>query len=137
MAIMLITHDLGVIAEMADEVVVMYLGLVAERGPVDDIFHAPKHPYTRALLSSIPSISGAIPHPYNRPTGCPFHPRCPEYMKGVCEEREPRLVEVGQNQKASCFLYEGAWESPSRIIHSADHAGTCFTLTQQRKRDQE
>ena len=119
MAIMLITHDLGVIAEMADEVVVMYLGLVAEMGSVDDIFHASKHPYTRALLSSIPSIgsvprvklptiAGAIPHPYNRPSGCPFHPRCPEYMKGVCEEREPRLVEVGEKQKASCFLYEGA-----------------------------
>ena len=88
MAIMLITHDLGVIAEMADDVVVMYLGRVVEEGPVDDIFHAPKHPYTRALLRSIPSvdspprrklptISGSIPHPYNRPPGCPFHPRCP------------------------------------------------------------
>ena len=85
MAIMLITHDLGVIAEMADDVVVMYLGRVVEEGPVDAIFHAPKHPYTRALLRSIPSvdspprrklptISGSIPHPYNRPSGCPFHP---------------------------------------------------------------
>jgi peptide/nickel transport system ATP-binding protein len=119
MAILLITHNLGVIAEMADEVVVMYLGLIAERGSVDDIFHAPKHPYTKALLASIPSIdseprvrlptiSGSIPHPYNRPTGCPFHPRCPSYMKGVCEEREPNAVSVGDGQEVSCFLYEGA-----------------------------
>ncbi|MBA2598518.1 MAG: ABC transporter ATP-binding protein, partial [Chloroflexia bacterium] len=95
MAIMLITHDLGVIAEMADDVVVMYLGRVVEEGPVDDIFHAPKHPYTRALLRSIPSvespprrklptISGSIPHPYNRPPGCPFHTRCPDFMPGLC-----------------------------------------------------
>ena len=119
MAIMLITHNLGVIAEMADEVVVMYLGLIVERGHVDDIFHAPKHPYTKALLASIPSIeseprirlptiTGSIPHPYNRPTGCPFHPRCPSWIKGVCEEREPDPVPVGDGQEVSCFLYQGA-----------------------------
>ncbi|MCA9808675.1 MAG: ABC transporter ATP-binding protein, partial [Cyanobacteria bacterium HKST-UBA06] len=79
-SIILITHDMGVIAEMADDVVVMYLGRVVERASVDDIFHAPKHPYTRALLRSIPSvlaeprtklatIAGTIPHPYNRPIG--------------------------------------------------------------------
>ena len=94
----LITHDMGVIAEMADDVVVMYLGRAVEKGPVDDIFHAPKHPYTRALLRSIPSImatprtklatiGGSIPHPFNRPAGCPFHPRCPEVIAGVCDER--------------------------------------------------
>ncbi len=91
MAIMLITHNLGVVAEMADDVVVMYLGRVVEQGKVDDIFHDPKHPYTKALLQSIPSIesvprvklptiSGSIPHPFNRPTGCPFHPRCASFM---------------------------------------------------------
>ena len=117
MAIMLITHDLGVIAEMADEVVVMYLGRVVEEGPVDDIFHAPKHPYTRALLRSIPSvqaasriklptISGSIPHPYNRPPGCPFHPRCPDFMPGICDEHEPQLVQVAEGQEAACFLYD-------------------------------
>jgi oligopeptide/dipeptide ABC transporter ATP-binding protein len=119
MAIMLITHNLGVIAEMADEVVVMYLGRVVEKGAVDAIFHNPQHPYTRALLHSIPSIggaprvklptiSGSIPHPYNRPKGCPFHPRCPSYLKGICEQREPELVLLGQGQEAACFLYEGA-----------------------------
>src|SRR5215208_2836462 len=116
MAIMLITHDLGVIAEMADDVVVMYLGRVVEEGPVDDIFHAPKHPYTRALLRSIPSvdspprrklptISGSIPHPYNRPPGCPFHTRCPDFMPGLCNVVEPVLAAVGTGQMAACFLY--------------------------------
>ncbi len=116
MAIMLITHDLGVIAETADDVVVMYLGRVVEEGPVDDIFHAPKHPYTRALLRSIPSvdspprrnlptISGSIPHPYNRPPGCPFHTRCPDVMPGLCNVVEPPLVPVAARQMAACFLY--------------------------------
>ena len=116
MAIILITHNLGVVAEMCDEVVVMYLGRVVERGPVDAIFHAPKHPYTRALLRSIPSIrapirtklptiAGSIPHPYNRPSGCPFHPRCPDFMSGVCDRSEPSPRVVGDGQTASCFLY--------------------------------
>jgi oligopeptide/dipeptide ABC transporter ATP-binding protein len=121
MAIMLITHDLGVIAEMADEVVVMYLGRVVEEGPVDDIFHAPKHPYTQALLKSIPSvqsesrvklptISGGIPHPYNRPAGCPFYPRCPDFMPGLCNEYEPGLTQVGERE-AACFLYKEVCEA--------------------------
>ena len=117
MAIILITHNLGVVAEMADDVVVMYLGRVVEEGPVDDIFHAPKHPYTQALLRSIPSIestprvklptiSGSIPHPYNRPSGCPFYPRCPDFMAGMCDKAEPDLLAVSEQQKVSCFLYQ-------------------------------
>ena len=117
MAIMLITHNLGVVAEMADDVVVMYLGRVVEEGKVDDIFHDPKHPYTKALLQSIPSIesaprvklptiSGSIPHPFNRPTGCPFHPRCASFMPGRCDKAEPVLADVGDGRKASCFLYQ-------------------------------
>ncbi len=115
-AIIFITHDLGVIAQMADYVTVMYLGLVMEQGPVDQIFHAPKHPYTRALLESIPSIhtepridlptiSGSIPHPFNRPAGCSFHPRCTEFMAGVCDQQTPALIPVGEKQLVSCFLY--------------------------------
>ena len=115
-AIVFITHDLGVIAQMAHYVVVMYLGRVAEEGPVEQIFHAPKHPYTRALLKSIPSVSvaprtllptiaGSIPHPLGRPRGCPFHPRCPDAIPGVCAERVPALRPVGPTQLASCFLY--------------------------------
>jgi oligopeptide/dipeptide ABC transporter ATP-binding protein len=116
MAIILITHNLGVVAEMCDAVAVMYLGRIVEEGPVDAIFHTPKHPYTQALLRSIPSvhatartllptITGSIPHPYNRPAGCPFHPRCAEYMPGVCEKSEPPLSAVGAGHEVSCFLH--------------------------------
>jgi peptide/nickel transport system ATP-binding protein len=121
MAVILITHNMGVIAEMADDVVVMYLGKDVEKGPVDDIFHAPKHPYTKALLCSIPSllapprvqlptISGSIPHPYNRPHGCPFHPRCAEATPGVCDREEPVPVLVG-DQRVCCFQYNEAFIS--------------------------
>ena len=122
-AIIFITHDLGVIAQMADHVVVMYLGRVMEQGPVDDIFHAPKHPYTRALLRSIPSlhgttrmplpvISGSLPHPFNRPTGCPFHPRCADFLADRCASAVPILAAVNAQQSASCFLYHDAAEAP-------------------------
>ncbi|MCC7045790.1 MAG: ABC transporter ATP-binding protein [Alphaproteobacteria bacterium] len=115
-AIIFITHDLGVIAQMASYVVVMYLGRIMEEGPVDDIFHAPKHPYTRALLRSIPSlygktrvalpvISGSLPHPFNRPAGCPFHPRCVDVMADRCTARVPSLQSIAARQSASCFLY--------------------------------
>ncbi len=114
-AIIFITHDLGVIAQMADYVIVMYLGRVMEQGPVGAIFHQPKHPYTQALLRSIPSvnaaariqlptISGSIPHPFNRPPGCPIHPRCPQYMAGVCNLSTPAIQPVGE-QSVACFLY--------------------------------
>ncbi|HUO64603.1 MAG TPA: ABC transporter ATP-binding protein [Terriglobales bacterium] len=116
MAIILITHNLGVVAEMCDEVAVMYLGRVVEQGPVDTIFHDPKHPYTRALLRSMPSIEarvrsrlpvieGSIPHPYNRPAGCPFYPRCPDFMPGRCDQIEPPSVSVGDGHEAACLLY--------------------------------
>jgi peptide/nickel transport system ATP-binding protein len=123
MAIMFITHDLGVVAEIADDVAVMYLGIVAERGNVDSIFHDPKHPYTRALLRSIPrmgrkthqrldSIRGMVPHPYNRPTGCPFHTRCDEFMEGYCERILPPTIPLDGTSLESpretrCLLYGG------------------------------
>ena len=117
MAIMLITHDLGVIAEMATDVAVMYLGRVVEQAPVDAIFHAPKHPSPRALLRSIPRmrarsrerltpIAGSVPHPYDRPSGCPFHPRCASFMAGTCDRQTPSLRPVGDRHAVSCFLYE-------------------------------
>jgi oligopeptide/dipeptide ABC transporter ATP-binding protein len=113
MAIMLITHDLGVIAEMADNVVVMYLGRAVEEAPVDALFHAPQHPYTKALLRSIPSIraqartrlpviAGSVPHPYERPRGCPFHPRCLESISGRCEESFPEERQLGNGHRVSC-----------------------------------
>ncbi|MBM3627944.1 MAG: ABC transporter ATP-binding protein [Alphaproteobacteria bacterium] len=121
-AIVFITHDLGVIAQMASHVVVMYLGRVMEEGSVDAIFHAPRHPYTRALLRSmpgmhgetrvaLPTISGTLPHPFNRPSGCPFHPRCEEAIAGRCQARVPVLRPVGGGQSASCFLHHDEAEA--------------------------
>ncbi len=117
MAVMLITHDLGVVAEIADDVAVMYLGTVAEQGEVDAIFHAPKHPYTQALLRSIPklglakgerlaTIRGIVPDPYNRPIGCPYHPRCDSFMPGKCDRITPLPVAV-DGQTVRCLLYGG------------------------------
>jgi oligopeptide/dipeptide ABC transporter ATP-binding protein len=122
-AVIFITHDLGVIAQIARDVVVMYLGRVMEQGPVDDIFHGAKHPYTRALLRSIPGlqatprvplpiITGSLPHPFNRPRGCPFHPRCEDVIRGECDRRVPALQPVGERQRASCFLYHDAEAGP-------------------------
>lgn len=122
-AIIFITHDLGVIAQMADHVVVMYLGRVMEEGPVEDIFHAPRHPYTKALLRSIPSlhpetrtplpvISGALPHPFNRPSGCPFHPRCDDVMPERCATAVPALQASGPRQAVSCFRVSDVAETP-------------------------
>ena len=118
MAIMMITHNMGVIAETADDVVVMYLGKIVEGANVNDIFYNPKHPYTIALLKSIPkigkkvrarleSIKGMVPDPYNLPSGCRFHTRCPSYIRGVCEKGEPPEVEVAPEHRAACFLYGG------------------------------
>lgn len=118
MAVLLITHNLGVVAQVARRVVVMYLGKVVEEGDVRDIFSRPKHPYTQALLKSIPrlahtktntqlaAVEGSVPSPYERPEGCPFHPRCPHFIKGVCEVIEPNLLEVESDHRASCLLYD-------------------------------
>ncbi len=116
MAIMFITHDLGVVAEIADRVAVMYLGLVVESGDVYTIFSEPKHPYTRALLRSIPqvggkvrqrldSIKGMVPDPYNRPQGCPFHTRCTEKIAGLCNRVLPERTTVGEGHEVRCLLY--------------------------------
>ena len=113
-ALMLITHDMGVIAEMADDVAVMYLGRVAEFGPVHQVFAAPRHPYTRALLRSVPNIlaeprqrlatiGGVVPSAAARPTGCPFHPRCPEALPGRCMAELPPAVPA-DHPGASCWL---------------------------------
>ena len=117
MAIMFITHDLGVIAKMADEVAVMYLGKVVETADVDATFHDPKHPYLRALLNSIPRlgrtggtrlkpISGMVPDSFDLPPGCLFHPRCPDFMPGLCDVQEPAYAQVGSAEHwAACHLY--------------------------------
>jgi len=117
MAIMFITHNLGVIAEMASEIVVMYMGKQVERAATVDLFYEPKHPYTRALLQSIPkvgrktgvrlaSIEGMVPDPFHLPTGCVFHPRCPSFMPGKCDKIAPTWKQLIGNHWVSCLLYQ-------------------------------
>ncbi len=123
LSIMLITHDLGVVAEVADEVTVMYLGRTMEQAGVYDLFRAPRHPYTRALLGSMPrvdlkrgtrltQIKGMVPSPFARPAGCPFVTRCPERRMGICDRAVPNLYELG-GRTSRCFehdpRYADAW----------------------------
>ena len=115
MSVMMITHDLGVIAEVADDVVVAYAGKAVEYADVKTIFKHPKHPYTKALYDSIPRltdtkkrrlevISGIVPNPLDFPSGCRFHPRC-KFAKSFCKEEEPPLEEVNSSHKVRCFIY--------------------------------
>jgi oligopeptide/dipeptide ABC transporter ATP-binding protein len=116
-AIILITHDLGVVAQMCDRVAVMYAGRLVEEGSVGTIFAEPLHPYTAALLRSIPSrasnrgalavIEGTVPNLVHPPPGCPFAPRCPQRMPR-CTERVPMLVETHPGHQVACFLHGGA-----------------------------
>ncbi len=118
MSIMLITHDLGVVAEVADEVAVMYLGRVVEQASTEEIFAHPKHPYTRALMQSIPgmgtgrktrlkTIKGSVPDPFSQLNGCPFHPRCEEAKKGICDVGErPELMTLKSDHQVACVLYQ-------------------------------
>ena len=123
MSVLFITHDLGVVAEIADEVVVMYLGRDVESGDVDSIFHEAKHPYTRALLQSIPrydsrenkrlfSIKGTVPHPYARPAGCPFHPRCDDFIAEQCDSIDPPRRRLNAAHSVRCLLYSDPGEAP-------------------------
>lgn len=117
MAILFITHDLGVIAEMAEDVVVMYLGKVVEKTDVQTLYESPKHPYTRALLESIPkvghkqegplrTIEGMVPSPFDIPRGCPFHPRCAHFMPGVCDTLPPAETPLEPpSHTVRCYLY--------------------------------
>jgi len=116
MAMIFITHDLGVIAQIADEIAVMYLGTIVERGPVRDVLKSPQHPYTRGLMEAIPSLDrldarlfsvpGDIPSPSNRPSGCPFHTRCRERIAGLCETTRPSLSWPGPGRSVRCHLAE-------------------------------
>lgn len=116
MSILLITHNLGVVAETCDQVVVMYLGQVVEQANTVQLFSEPKHPYTEALLRSIPRlgqrtvgridpIKGMVPDPYNRPKGCAFHPRCDKFITGLCDQKEPPLHRLENGAMVRCFLY--------------------------------
>ncbi len=114
-SIQFITHDLGVIAGMADDVVVMYLGRIVEASNVREVFHNSKHPYTRGLMNSIPSlaggkkrlepIKGVVPDSFEVPPGCGFEPRCPQAME-ICRTKMPELKEVAPGHTTACWLYE-------------------------------
>lgn len=117
MSVIYITHDMGVIAEVSRSVAVMYLGRIVETGDIDSIFYAPKHPYTRALLESIPrlgkvrgtrltTIDGMVPDPFSIPKGCSFRDRCRNVIPGVCETSAPGLIKISNDQTAACFLYD-------------------------------
>ncbi|MEA2007561.1 MAG: ABC transporter ATP-binding protein [Chloroflexota bacterium] len=116
MAIIFITHNLGVIAQVADEIEVMYLGKILERGTTKEIINQPQHPYTKALLKAIPrldhigerltAISGDIPSPLSRPTGCPFHTRCEKMMPGICDVKMPNPTQLSDTHIVYCFLHE-------------------------------
>ena len=115
MAIMYISHDLAVISEVADDIIVMYLGLVMEYASADELLDNPRHPYTRALWRSIPRvdgeltelvpISGSIPSPFMVHPGCPFFSRCEERIPGTCDAIRPPLVEISPGHKVRCILY--------------------------------
>ena len=117
MAILFITHDLAVVAEMCDEVAVMYLGRIVEHAPVREIFKNPKHPYTRGLLNSIPklglgrkarltAIEGVVPQAINMPPMCGFYDRCTERIEGTCNTQNPAVTPIAENHTVRCFLYE-------------------------------
>jgi oligopeptide/dipeptide ABC transporter ATP-binding protein len=115
MALVLITHDLGVVADVADRIAVMYAGRVVESGAVRDLYRRPAHPYTQGLLRSVPRvdqkgkeltpIAGSPPDPAHIPPGCPFHPRC-GYARQRCREEEPLLRTVGIGRVAACHYAE-------------------------------
>ncbi len=115
MALLFITHDLGVVAEIADDVAVMYLGKIVERASADVVFNEPQHPYTQSLLRSIPKIAmkreeldpirGMVPSPFRRPNGCTFHPRCPKAME-ICRRVVPTVTHLNENHTVQCLLYE-------------------------------
>ncbi|THB77605.1 MAG: ABC transporter ATP-binding protein [Desulfobulbaceae bacterium] len=115
MSIIFITHDMGVIAQVADEIAVMYLGTIVERGPKEAVINDPLHPYTKGILRAIPklnnlgarleAVGGDIPGPHERPTGCPFHPRCPQRITKTCDKLHPERIEKTPEHFVRCFLH--------------------------------
>jgi peptide/nickel transport system ATP-binding protein len=121
MSMLFITHDLGVVADIADEVAVMYLGAVVEHGSVEEVLCEPKHPYTQALLRSLPTleprgrshlevIGGMVPHPLNRPGGCSFHPRCQFAQPGVCDTVIPEALTIANGRSVRCHAYDSRYQ---------------------------
>lgn len=119
-AMILITHDLGIVAETCDKVAVMYAGEMVEFASLEQLFEDPKHPYTIGLFGSIPNleedverlnpIKGLMPDPTDLPSGCKFHPRCP-HAQPICKEQEPITKDIGDNHQVKCLIYEGLAEA--------------------------
>jgi oligopeptide/dipeptide ABC transporter ATP-binding protein len=116
MTILYITHNLAVISQIADKILVMYLGRIVEEASTEVLFNYPKHPYTKALLKSIPqihsdsgekleAIEGDIPNPFTRPAGCTFHPRCSQSIAGVCNQTIPKMIQLKDSVRVACHLY--------------------------------
>ena len=115
LTILFISHDLGVVKYLCDRIAVMYLGDIAELSDTDSLFLNPKHPYTKALISAVPSIhkkkseeiklEGELPSPKNPPSGCRFHTRCP-YAQEVCKQKEPEIVKISDSHYVRCILYK-------------------------------
>lgn len=121
-ACLFITHDLGVVAELCERVIVMYGGRVVEQGPVAEIFSNPRHPYTQGLIAStlrvdiekpISTIPGNVPDAVNLPSGCTFHPRCP-FAEDLCQQEEPQMVEAGHGHTTRCHIVSGRIEKEMR-----------------------
>lgn len=135
-SILLITHDLGVVAEMCDRVIVMYAGKVVEQSDVETLFENPKHPYTQSLLSSIPrlgqkkerldSIPGNVPTPLNMPKGCKFAPRCHKVMD-ICHQKEPDLFDLGNGLKSKCWLYDDRGELNGTTTTEGEESEKAFS----------
>jgi len=134
--VILVTHDLGVVASVADRIQVMYAGVIVERGTTDEIFYNPKHPYTWALLKSVPklsdhkqealySLTGTPPDLINPPKGCPFAARC-EYAMKICNVRPPEVTKIGDTHEFSCWLHHEKADTsgvPERLLKRGDING--------------
>jgi len=137
LGVLLITHDLGVVAEVADRVCVMYTGKIVEESPVDELFARPKHPYTEGLLRSVPkltakdvakaerlpTIEGTVPRAANLPPGCHFEPRCP-YRMPRCRAEEIPLYPAGEGVTVRCVLFDPARINDAEIINHRGHRGS-------------
>ena len=132
MSVIMISHDLGVIAETCDEVAVMYSGKIVEYSDVKTLFRQPKHPYTRGLLQSLPrhdrdqeelaTIPGIVPNPFHMPQGCAFAPRCP-LARDRCHKEKPELIHVKPSSSVRCLIYTDDWDENEGV----DHCGTTIT----------
>ncbi|MET3289452.1 UNVERIFIED_CONTAM: peptide/nickel transport system ATP-binding protein [Brevibacillus sp. OAP136] len=131
-SLLLITHDLGVVAQVCDRVAIMYAGEIVETGTIEEIFEHPHHPYTIGLFTSIPTlddkvdklkpITGQMPDPTNLPSGCSFHPRCP-YRSELCSIFKPEMTNVAGTHFVKCLIHEGKFESPTFMKEEINHGG--------------